>query len=79
MNKIQIRFTDKSVKEEENLANRSSDEDKIVFQEIIIEIKEKLLEILSIKTENKELVGFKSIETIDFQLDIKFVLHFQLI
>lgn len=43
--------------EEENLASRSLDEDKRRFEDTTNEIKEKLLEILSIKTENKELVS----------------------
>lgn len=52
-----MRLAEKSVREEEELANRSLDEDKRMFQDITNEIKEKLLEILSIKTENKELVS----------------------
>lgn len=53
----QMKLAEKSVMEEENLASRSLDEDKRRFQDITNEIKEKLLEILSIKTENKELVS----------------------
>lgn len=53
----QARLAEKSVREEEELANRSLDEDRRTFQDITNEIKEKLLEILSIKTENKELVS----------------------